>query len=241
MNQTELPSAEREDLKQKIKEILVELQADSFKNEVLKELKEASKKKESSPLQHPAFLLLLGFILTGVVGTWLTSFWQSREQEKQRQQLAHEHALEQKYDVIDQINKAAAEADTGAQVMVYLLIYGEGEKREKVITERETYWSKARRNWLVNSQVLEQKLAINFKNDEALALYQSIKEESNETTYLINDTYEQLKSSSWTNPEKDKVIDIRLQAISQIKSIQSKTKQLLKILVEEINKEETEP
>jgi hypothetical protein len=35
MNQTELPSAEREDLKQKIKEILVELQADSFKNEVL--------------------------------------------------------------------------------------------------------------------------------------------------------------------------------------------------------------
>jgi uncharacterized protein YktA (UPF0223 family) len=175
------------------------------------------------------------------VGTWLTSFWQSREQEKQRQQLAHEHALEQKYDVIDQINKAAAEADTGAQVMVYLLIYGEGEKREKVITERETYWSKARRNWLVNSQVLEQKLAINFKNDEALALYQSIKEESNETTYLINDTYEQLKSSSWTNPEKDKVIDIRLQAISQIKSIQSKTKQLLKILVEEINKEETEP
>lgn len=238
MSQSEPPPPESEDLKRRIKDILAELEGESFKNEVLQELKEASKKRKSSPFQHPAFLLILGFFLTGVVGTWLTSAWQSVQQAKERKQLAHEYALKQKYEVVDQVNKAIAEAQTGGQVMVYVLTYGSGGKMSKAMEERETYWYQARRNWLINSQVLQQKLSINFNNSEALTLYQQIITEGDDMAGRLNDLYELLKKSNWKKPEPTDVIDVRVNSIRTMNEIQRKTHLLLNHLKEEIRKEE---
>jgi hypothetical protein len=239
MSQSEPPTPpESADLKQRIKAVLAELEDESFKNEVLQELKEAAKKRKSSPLQHPAFLLILGFFLTGVVGTWLTSAWQSVRQEKERKQLAHEYALKQKYEVMDQINKAIAEAQTGAHVMVYVLTYGSGGKPSKALEERETYWNQARRSWLINSQVLKQKLAINFTNSEALELYQKIIAEGDDMAQRLNDLHERLKKSNWRDPKLTDVIDTRVNSIRTINEIERKTNLLLNHLKQEIQKEQ---
>lgn len=224
---------ESEDLKQKIRAVLVDLEKESFKNEVLQELKEA--KRGGGFLNHPAVLLVLGFVLTGGVGTWLTSVWQSTEQQRQREQLAHEHALQQKYELTDQINKAVAEAYAGTQVMLHSLWY-EGDKKE--IAEREAYWNQARRNWIVNSLVLQQKLTINFKRDEDLLLYQKIVDEGEQMGVKIDRAVSILKRSNWKALDDKNVAVNRKQALDMANDMREHTKELLRSLVDDIHKDE---
>src|SRR5260370_3091088 len=158
-------SEDTQELKLKIKEVLGELQAESCKNDVLNELKEASKRKS---FQHPAFLLFLGFFLTGVVGTWLTSHWQNRDQQKQQEQLAHERAILQKYDIADRITKAVSETYTAVHVMSHALSHR--PKTDKDSAERQIFWSQAIRNCIPNSLLLPHKTAITFTHPTALSL-----------------------------------------------------------------------
>lgn len=226
-------SQEREELKQKLKEVLVELENESFKNEVLKELKEAAQKK-SSAFQHPAILLILGFLLTTGGGTWLTYYWQGQDQQKQRQELAHERAIQQKYEIADQINKAVAEAYTGTHVALALLSSPKSKPGDKQAAEREAYWNQTNRSWIPTSLVLQQKLSINFKGEKALSLYQQIIDEVENLIVDINENLAASKGARW-QPLNATEIKERTDSAD---AIREHTSQLLKLLVEEIHKEE---
>lgn len=227
-------SQEREELKQKLKEILVELENESFKNEVLKELKEATQKKEPSFFKHPAFLLILGFLLTTGVGTWLTYYWQGKDQQKQREQLAHEHAIQQKYEIADQINKAVADTYTATHVALTLLSSVRNNKNEKQAAERETYWNQANRSWIPISLVLQQKLSVNFKDEKALLLYQEIIDKMEDLSISINENLLASREAKWKALTEKDLKDKTALA----DEIRDKTSQLLKLLVNEIHAEE---
>ena len=230
---------DEEALKERVKAVLRELEDASFKNKVLEELREAAKKK-TSVFEHPALLLVLGFLLTGVVGTWLASYWQSREQQKQQAQLAHERALQQKYDVTEQINKAVSEVYTGAHVVLYVISYDQSQNKTGE-AEREAYWNQARRSWIINSLALQLKLTNTFNHDEAFSLYQAIIEESDEVSVNVNEVLLILKKSNWKSLKSDEVADKRKVIQDLSSDMREKTGRLLKILVDEIHKEEAGP
>lgn len=214
-------------LKEKLKETLAELEGESFKNAVLQELKEASRRK--STFQHPAFLLFLGFLLTGVVGTWLTSYWQARAKENERAQLAHERAIQQKYDVADQINKAVSEAYAGAQVMIGVAASGLAGADEKELAEQEAYWKQAARTSAINSWVLRQKLAVNFKNKEANDLYGEIIVETEDLNIIVREGVRAVRKNKGKPLGEQDIKELLIMA----ESIRQKTQRLLEIMMEE--------
>jgi hypothetical protein len=230
------------DLKSKIKEILVELQDQSFKNDVLDQLKEASRKK---PLQHPAFLLILGFFLTGVVGTFLTARWQSREQERQQKQIAHQRAIQQKYDIADQINKAVSETYTAAQVISNLISDQKISKNDKQASERETFWNSANRNWIPNSLLLQQRVVINFNDATAIADYKEIVTDTENMSSYINESLAAVKETNWKalkKKERDdtskQITDRRTRILDFADKIRDKSEQLLRRLADDAHKDE---
>lgn len=239
-------SPQKDELRQQLKDILVELENESFKNEVLKELKDASQKKPPGFWQHPAFLLVLGFFLTTVLGTWLTLFWQGRDQQKQREQLAHERSINQKYEVADQINKAVAEAYTATHVALHLLASELHNVRTKEDAGREVFWNQAIRAWIPTSLVLQQKLAVNFKDDAAAAEYQKIIDDMEQISVNINEGLGAVREKGSVRPNKKNVTDKTAAIQNKIKEtttladgLRDRTAHLLKMLVDDIHVEES--
>jgi hypothetical protein len=82
MSQTPTPEPRRpksESIKALIAEAVNDLQRDQLKIELLEEIR--SKKEKTSFrtfASHPAFLLVIGFIFTGIIGTLITSKWQKK-------------------------------------------------------------------------------------------------------------------------------------------------------------------
>jgi hypothetical protein len=240
-------SRQKEELKRQLKEILVELENESFKNEVLSELKEASTKKSPGFWQHPAFLLVWGFLLTTVLGTWLTLFWQGREQQRQREQLAHERSIQQKYEITDQINKAVADAYTATHVMLHVLASKPSNVPTKDDIERETFWKQAIRTWIPTSLVLQQKLYVNFKDDTAAVEYAQIVDDMEQISVNINETLPAFreKGATGTSAKKsDKELDVIQSKIKETATLadglRDKTAKLLRKLVDDIHSEENE-
>ena len=232
MSEQQEEEAGADALKPRMKEVLAELERESFKNTVLQELREASKRK--SLFQHPAFLLFFGFMLTGGLGTWLTSYWQGKSKQNEQAQLAHERSIEQKYEVADQINKAVAESYAGEQVMIGALSSDQVMKNSKEAAEREGYWKQAARTWVINSLVLRQKLVVNFKDEGAAKLYVEIVDKVEELHIHVREGLDKAKGS------KDRSLpDEDIQPLlDEADDIREKTQQLLLIMVKEIHKDE---
>lgn len=210
---------------------------EKLKRELLADLRGGE--KERSKLTEQALLLFLTFLLTGVLGTWLTNFWQNRAQAKQQQEQARTRSLQQKYEIADQINKAVAEVYTGANVFLGILSYRQNPERfESELAERLSYWRQANRNWIVTSLVLQQKLAVNFKSSEAAALYQEImdKEESLVITFnRMLPAVEQSKGAASGDPEIEKSVDTVFRLVNDMRD---STGVLMQIMVREIREEE---
>ena len=132
---------------------------ESLKEEIRRELHGPPESKLS---QNPTFLLVLGFVLTGLAGSGLTYFWKQRDWKNQQSYLVQQRALDKKYTVIESTFKEVA-TTTAAAEDVLTLYYGDNWTQED-IKERFNNWEKTSRNWRISSKVLTAKLAANFQN-----------------------------------------------------------------------------
>lgn len=217
---------------------------DALKEEILEEIRKEAAKKKPSFFQHPAVLLVIGFLLTGGVGTWLTSYWQSKEQAKQQAEQAHKRAVEQKYEVMEQLNKAVAEVYTAGHVIINLLSYDHRPQDfPKELTERDAFWKQARRNWSVASLVLEQKLSVHFKDDEAKKVYEKILEDGDSLSIALNNILPQLKDARWRRQKKNKAeMDaVRMESLELTNNMRDNTTKLLGILTAKVKAQEQAP
>lgn len=165
-----------------IQEILDELQGKEYlKNEILKELKLPNDKKPlSNFIQQPLFLLFLGFILTGILGAWLISYYQKRDWERQQQRLVRTNKAETKLQIINDLIKSVAENDAstrGIQLEVMLLTNSNINKKiksdsetEKEISEAFKFTRNSYRKWFTDEALLEQKIKIYFENPQITEL-----------------------------------------------------------------------
>lgn len=165
---------DREALK---REVLDELKREALKKEIVAELQTADRPFSFSKFaQHPALLLLLGFILTSGFGTWLAYYWQSKEWSRQQAQIAQQSQLEQKYKIIEEVIKAVSETKAAAEdVLIIFDSPTSNKKLSKELPERRNYWqNQGSRNWRISAPVLPTKLKFNFNNPEAQSVFDQI-------------------------------------------------------------------
>jgi hypothetical protein len=136
---------------------------ESLKKDILDELKD--KRKPSKFFGHPAVLLVLGFIFTSVLGASFSSYWQSREWHRQQSLQAKQRALEQKYQIANEVAQAIGEAYGPAAGVISAIQIEYTPLRQQELKEKVPVWRQARQQFLIKSSALVQKLGTHFPVD----------------------------------------------------------------------------
>lgn len=160
---------------QELKDELLEeaKKQDDLRNEILKSLR--IKRGWRDLLSHPAILLIIGFVLTSVIGAFLTAYWQNKDKEKQNTQLIKQNKLANKSEIMNETSRLVFQTYVAASDMIYLFQNGEmPEIREKILLERLEHWQKTSREWREKSPVLEKKMRNHFRNDEIFKFFNEI-------------------------------------------------------------------
>jgi hypothetical protein len=174
-----------EDLKVMVrKEVLAEIQRERLRKEIEDELQHTS----NSPLigrivGHPAFLVILGFILTGIIANVLKTKWDREAWNSQQSRLFIVHRIDQKYGIIDELNKEMASSNATQEAILRDIDFKKRfskEPNQQLLNERkENAWLEARDNWQIASQVLRQKLSMYFSEPSLQSMLEQIIKDKN--------------------------------------------------------------
>jgi hypothetical protein len=168
---------------------------------------------------HQATLLLLGFILTTLVGSWLAYFWKHRDWKNQQSYLMQQRALDKKYVLIDgTFREVSLTIAAGEDI---LATYYTENWTPVEITERRANWQKTSRNWRVASKVLRQNLAVNFSDPGIQKVFKDIIEERKELGITITNL-----------PMSNREVRADKKILSIVQDANSKSNHILELLHE---------
>lgn len=151
------------------KEVIEQLKIESLKKEIVNEIQGKRAKFSFAKIsQHPVFLVVIGFVLTGLIGNQIASWWQRREWDRQQTRLVQIRSIEQKYGVIDEISKAIGEHNSAAQYIIATVTrdLNNDVRLNKELPEISKNWDTARSDWRTSSSILRQKIVVYIKNKE---------------------------------------------------------------------------
>jgi hypothetical protein len=146
--------------------------AEIFKNEIRQEIQPQRCESRWSDFQQQIWLLVIGFVLTALVGGALTSWWKHWDFINQQKYLKAQRALDKKYAVTEKTFKEVATTLAAADDIL-TTYYGENWS-SKQLEARRDYWDRTSRDWRVNSKVLSQDIRANFKNKDIVSRFQEI-------------------------------------------------------------------
>jgi len=183
MTQTPTPEPTRpnsESIKALIADAVNDLQRDQLKVELLEEIRSKKEKTTFSTFaSHPAFLLIIGFISSGIVGSFITSQWQKDEWNRQQARLVHIRRIEQKEKLMDELVQSIA--DSNATEEDVLNAFSDewrprDPRRGKITEERLEAWQQqGGRTWRIAVDMIRSKLNFYFtRKDELLTIFNRI-------------------------------------------------------------------
>jgi hypothetical protein len=190
-----------------------------LKSEIRRELQKEPKGGISGFFQHQAVLLVLGFILTTVAGSWLTYFWKQRDWANQQSYLAAQRLLDKRYSIIDKTFREVAITTTGAEDV--LTTYYGNNWNAKDIEERQLNWHKTSRDWRVSSKVLRENLAANFTNPEVEATFVVIIDKRRQLGIGIGNLPKRTNNADITEDTQKQVKELNDLAVEIIKSLRT--------------------
>ncbi|MBC8029123.1 MAG: hypothetical protein H7Z16_03350 [Pyrinomonadaceae bacterium] len=167
------------------KEILAELTPKSFKSDILE------------ITRHPIILLIIGSIFGG----WLSSCYQSREWNRQQQELTQKQKVEKKLAARDETIDAIIEAHAAAEAAVRPLIY---ENMVTFVTndkDRVKERSEASKKWQKERLRLSQNLALYFTDPAIRAKFSEIIDLKNPKGNLLFVEVNNIVAAAKENPE----------------------------------------
>lgn len=220
------------------KEILEVIGVEALKKEVFEEIK-GDNSKINEFAKHPAVLLILGFIFTTFVGSWLTWWYQSWEWDRQQDRLAQQRYLDGKKTTAEDVIKAIAETISASDDVLSLFYWNIGDKSNKVEEQkRRDNWEQTSLKWRNNIYILPPKLNTYFKNPEIQPKLNEIIQErnlvGNNLTNMLTD-YDEDRNKALNNSgfESDKT-----ETLNKVNKIRDLLGQLTNILIKEIQEEE---
>jgi len=222
------PNAQ-ENSQEEIKEqVLQALGIDALKKEVLEEFKK-ERSKVSEFFKHPTILLLLGFILTTFLGTFLTALYQSYEWTRQQKFLSKQSFIEKKQASSDEVTKAIVEAVTPTEGILSIFCW---ETPKTEVEKHQENWRRERGKWLNSTDTLKQKLLFYFRNNgEIQKLFGEIIEEQD---IIGNDTKNLIEAYKKDKKKKDCQGDDVQDVLSKVDGVRGKIDRLTQLMTEEI-------
>jgi hypothetical protein len=196
------------------------LEAEILKAKIRKELQPPPPPQDSSTSKffaHPATLLVLGFMLTTALGSWITYFWKHRDWKNQQTYLIQQRSLDKKYSLIEgAFREVALTITAGEDVLAtyYTDIWTPAE-----IEERRTNWQKTSRNWRVASKVLGQNLAVNFASPDIRNKFEEIVEQRKE-----------LGNTLWNLPRSDRKVRADKTVLDKVREANTQSNHILVLL-----------
>jgi hypothetical protein len=183
MSQTPTPEPTRpnsESIKALIVEAVNDLQRDQLKIELLERIRSKKEKISFRTLaSHPAFLLFIGFIFTGIIGTFITSKWQRNEWDRQQARLVHIRRIDQKEKVMEELVQTVADSNATEEDVLnaFSKDWRQGDPRREDITEErlEAWQKQGGRDWRIATEMIQSKLNFYFtRKDELLTIFNGI-------------------------------------------------------------------
>jgi hypothetical protein len=111
--------------------------------------------KRDSLLRHPAALVVLTFLLTGAIGSMLTSLWQTRQWRREQTYAAAQDLTGERVAVMNLTTEAIAESFTAAEDVLHLVAWNWSPGSPVLsLKERSAAWIAASRQWRVQEKVL---------------------------------------------------------------------------------------
>jgi len=220
------------------KEILEELKKrQSIKREILRELEPQKKPSFSDLLRHPVVLLVLGFLFTGVIGTWLTSYWKNKEWDYQQKRLVYINQasalVKRKTEIRDEVGKDTENIlSAHSEIVALILAEANTDTRSKNMEQRIILWQQSVEQWNASLGKLRQIVSSDFSSPTCLqTLEQSVRKMAI-IVGNINFVIEEMKRASWrmTTDSFNKVTTIK----SLLGETRDGVKELLAIMAREI-------
>jgi hypothetical protein len=115
----------------------------------------------SAFFRHPAVLLVLGFMSTGLIGGRLSEQWKQHDWINQQNYLLQRSALDKKYALVEETAKAIAERNTSAEDILASYTWNWSRKE---ISDRRDRWQAESPKWRIASAAISQKLATYYKD-----------------------------------------------------------------------------
>ncbi len=191
-------------------------------------------KRATKPiLEHPLTLLLAGFFLTGVTGSWLASYHSQREWARQQQYLHDSSLIEQRTAVIEQLVRAVAEAGAAASDVATMGYWSwSSAERAAEIAQRRALWEESSRKWRVESRVLLQKVRILFPDSPVSEKLQEVVNTRRQLGQKVREFLETQRSEKASEDEKRLAQEINDLA----NSLDSETRALAEALSREVGR-----
>ncbi len=161
--------------------------------------------------QSPLALLVATFLLTGVVGTWLTSYWSNSQWENQQAYLREQQALKERYTVLGSVIQAIA-ATTAAASDIATMGYWNWDlhDRKRQIDERRKEWADSSRSWRIQSRVLLQSLAVHFHDPaipDQFTKIVNVRRQLGQKVRALLETYDESKDDTSRVDERRKLAE----------------------------------
>jgi hypothetical protein len=180
---------------------------------------------------HPASLVLIGFICTGIFGTVITARWQSREWDRQQARLLQIKRIEQKEKIMEDLTRTVADSNSTEQDVLnalrpYWRIGDPG--RDQIAKDRLEVWRKqGGREWRIETTLLRNELDFYFTDpaskskvrqafDDILKRREKIAERM---SYLVVD-YTKGKDVRTDDASQDEINDIESEIKENDKSLE---------------------
>ena len=184
------------------------------------EVKRLGDEKKKGFLEHPAVLLILGFLLTTGAGSVVTSWWQYEQWSREQHYRAAQQVTKQRSEVMTFTAQSVAQSFTAAEDVLHLSAW-EWRKNSDValLKERATNWTAESRKWRTAEKVLLARIAATYPDPRSSQLLEEILKArrflGNDITNLLA-LEDQLKRSAADQKEIDETSQHALQLINGV-------------------------
>lgn len=184
---------------------------------------EPQDERKPASTRHPAFLLVLSFALTGIVGSLLTSCWQAQDWGRQESFRVADDATKQRIEVMNLATKSIAESFTAAEDVLHVFFWSWPTDSTIVTFEdRSKAWQVASHDWRIDEKVLIANVNATYSRSRPPLILSMISanrlELGNMITRLIQIEEGQRRSGKYAPGEEEEIETLKRDAQSLIYS-----------------------
>jgi hypothetical protein len=192
-------------------DVLNRVRADLLVRALLRDL-EPPAPPRTSVWDRPFTKLIAPFVLTTVVGTWLTVAWQTWQWHEQQEYAARQERVKTRMKLMSTLTRSVGETVTVAEdVLIFRQVDLDenlGAYRAAELQKLLTKWFEQNREWRVEEKVLYAQLTANFCDPQVGILFRELQANRGEIFLDVNELLQRTQGVPFPYPESQTTTDL---------------------------------